>query len=323
MGSKITVGSFQENFNSKAYYVIDHTIFKLFNPFFKAIEANSIFLIEQPEAQKTWDGLEQLLRFYMQINLNKSSKVTAVGGGAVLDLVGFACSIFKRGISFDFVPTTLLSMVDASIGGKNGINFCGVKNLVGTIQEPSSILIDINFLKTLPKKEILSGFAEMLKIAMIASKKLFEELIQNPLSERLIQDCILLKKEIVAKDLYDKHLRHVLNFGHTVGHAYEAALKGTVPHGFAVALGIMIESKVSFNRGILNADCYQKIMNTIRDIYFPFEKVAFEVLSPYIHQDKKCENGIKMHILETLGSYPELKEVSISEIQEAYESTWM
>ena len=215
------------------------------------------------EKNKNQKNIDDILSILLNKNFNRNDCVISIGGGITGDVSGFAASIFKRGLKFINIPTTLLSQVDSSIGGKTGINNKHGKNLIGTFYQPSLVVSDIIFLKSLPKREIVCGYGEILKHAIISDKKFFSFLDKNgsqifnlksPLIEKAIFKSCSIKKKVVEADEKEMGLRKVLNFGHTFAHAYEATLKYSkkLNHGEAVILGIKTAAKFSLSINILN-----------------------------------------------------------------------
>lgn len=212
-------------------------------PLLKSIKFNLNYTLPTGELHKSFNTLEKLLRFLLENKADKNVLLIALGGGMVTDLVGFAASIYKRGVSYINIPTTLLAMVDASIGGKTGIDFNGLKNAVGSMYPPLCILSDVAFLKTLSKTEITSGWAEVLKHLLITNRPLPETI--PTISNKDLTTWSGIKYDIIRQDPYEKNGRLALNAGHTVGHAMESFYINNnkpMPHGFAIAAGLWIES---------------------------------------------------------------------------------
>ena len=215
----------------------------------KALNTAKVFSIPAGEKYKTLDTVLTTWNFLLNNNADKTSLLICLGGGVVCDLGGFIASTFKRGIHFINVPTTLLAMADASVGGKNGIDFNSYKNLIGTITQPQGVFIEESFLKTLPLRQIKNGFAEIVKAALIGDKKLWKKFLSlSKLPETkltdFIFDSVVVKNKIVLKDPTEKNIRKILNFGHTVGHAIEAHYldkKNSLLHGEAIVMGMCIE----------------------------------------------------------------------------------
>ena len=259
----------------------------------------------------------------------------------VMDLGGFVSSTYQRGIPFVNIPTTLLSMIDAAIGGKNGINLNSVKNAVGTIKLPQEVIINPQFLMTLPPQQLLNGFGEMLKYALIGNKALWDELkiLQSihyqDIKKDWIDKCVAFKENIVQEDLYDTGLRHILNFGHTIGHGIEAwALDNdcrdarpcvsteNIPHGHAVALGMVAESYLSMKYGLLSSSEYDEIRDTIIRFYGSYlqnieNQNILKIVSFCLHDKKNLDGRINITMLEGIGHASPNHWVSKEECEEA------
>ncbi len=281
---------------------------------------------------KNLQTLTVLWEKLMRKGADRKSLIINLGGGVVTDMGGFVAATFKRGVKFIHVPTSLLGMVDAAIGGKNGINFMEVKNQIGTIMQPEFIWINTEFLKTLPQDEFISGFAEMLKHGLIADSSYWEELKdfhQNPsdvkLSE-LIKTSVNIKNRIVQKDPFEQDLRKLLNYGHTVGHALESYMNYQkhikLSHGKAVAAGMIIEAYLSYKINDLTLNDLNDIKQSINVIY-PVIKLSINDIKQIIDLmqfDKKNENGvIKFVLLNTIGAADFNKEVPEALLFEAFE----
>lgn len=248
-------------------------------------------VVKATECNKTLDGgVAHLLNEFVQRNVTKSTTVVGVGGGIIQDVVGFACAVFKRGVPWVYVPTTLLGMCDSCIGGKVGINHRGVKNLVGLFAAPEHVLINTRFLNTLPPRETLNGYGEMVKFAALAGGNAFDHMLDHLNDpDEMIRYSLAVKNAVVAVDPFDSNERLALNLGHTVGHAIEAATYNRVSHGVAVAFGIEVvrqtlapevawpESYYAVFRHILTA--FQKEQG-----WEPLDKAAFVKA---VMQDKK------------------------------------
>ena len=253
-------------------------------------------------------------------NFNRNDCVISVGGGITGDVSSFASSIFKRGLKFINIPTTLLSQVDSSIGGKTGINNKYGKNLIGSFYQPSLVISDIIFLKSLSKREIICGYGEILKHAIIRDKKFFSFLNKNghqilnlksPLIESAIFKSCSIKKKIVEIDEKEKGIRKVLNFGHTFAHAYEATLgySKRLNHGEAVILGIKTAAKFSLSNKILNIKEFNLIENHLNKLNLPrnigklFSIRDLNKILSFMKKDKKnSTNKINLVLLKKIGS---------------------
>ena len=260
-------------------------------------------VIPSGENNKKIDSVTKIWQFLSENGADRKSLLINIGGGMLTDLAGFAASTFKRGIHFLNIPTTLLSQVDASVGGKTGINFNGLKNEIGTFQEPEAVIINTEFLKTIDTGNFKSGFAEMIKHGLIHNPSHLEDLknfdLQNidyDLLQELINDSVDVKIWFVSNDPTEKDIRKALNFGHTVGHAFEsfAMEKGTpILHGFAVAYGMIAELYLSVKKcGFPDDECIS-LSAWLKEIYgkFVIGEDSFERLYKLMTHDKKNESG--------------------------------
>lgn len=240
--SKIIYNKFSVESCKNAFFVIDLKVDQIYQ-ISQTLPIQKVLIIRSGEKAKSFSSFCRIIKFFADNEISKNDEIVAVGGGSLLDLVGFATSIYKRGLPVNFVPTTLLSMADAAIGGKNAINYQTYKNLLGTIYLPYSITIDHNFLKTLPRKHLISGYFEILKVSMLKSSEFFFDLINdssisfnNKYLKNIVKTSIDFKLSIINNDLYDNNLRKILNFGHTIGHAIE--LNYNLTHGLSVGYGM-------------------------------------------------------------------------------------
>jgi 3-dehydroquinate synthase len=262
-----------------------------------------IFQLPAGEMQKSLAAVAQLFDVLLMMGIDRSSAIIALGGGVVGDLVGFVAATFMRGIPFVHVPTSLLAQVDSSIGGKVGVNHPVVKNLVGIFYQPALVLADPQTLYTLPNEEYVAGLGEVVKYGMIHNAQLFSYLEQRhdavlslepKALEFVIATCVSSKAEIVAADEREKGLRAVLNFGHTVAHALEAATGySKFRHGEAVAIGLVCESRLAVRLGLLSRDAEDRLSALLLWLGLPIkqEQVAPEHLLHLMLLDKKVSSG--------------------------------
>jgi 3-dehydroquinate synthase len=252
-------------------------------------------------------NIETLAHVWKELGDNgatRHSLMINLGGGMVTDLGGFAASTFKRGIKYINIPTTLLAMVDASVGGKTGINFNGLKNEIGVFSPAQSVLIATEFLKTLDMNNILSGYAEMLKHGLISTIRHWAELLKFDMNnidyqalQTLVDKSVKIKEDIVTQDPYEKGIRKALNLGHTVGHAFESLAMETnrpVLHGYAVAWGIVCELYFSHLKVGFPKDKLRQTLQFIKDNYgvFVFDCKQYDRLYEFMTHDKKNSAGI-------------------------------
>jgi len=249
----------------------------------------------------------------LEYSADRHSVLINLGGGKICDLGGFVASIFKRGMRWINIPTTVLAQVDAAIGGKTGVNLMGYKNMLGTFQFPEHTVIHPGFLRTLPKREVLSGFAEMAKHAIIASPELWRamltaEYIDLKFIEARIGEAMEIKREIVARDFMEKGDRKQLNFGHTVGHALESFMMESpaakLLHGEAVALGMMAETHISYQMGLVSEDVLIEISTFLAQNYqgVDIDENEYHRLIEIMRQDKKSnKDRLNMTLIRGIG----------------------
>ena len=285
-----------------------------FLPYLESDLTIEIVEFEAGEPNKNIETCVQIWNVLTELGADRKSLVINLGGGVVTDLGGFVASTFKRGMDFIHIPTTLLSMVDASVGGKNGVDLGNLKNQIGVINVPKMVLIDTQYLETLPKNEMRSGLAEMLKHGLIYDKIYWEKFLDLKAIDyadfdELIYRSVEIKNEIVLQDPTEKNIRKALNFGHTLGHAIESYFlenenKKTLLHGEAIAIGMILESYVSLEKGLLNSGEYQEIKATIKAIYddVVFDENDIEPILELLIHDKKNEYGnIQFALIEGIG----------------------
>ena len=295
---------------------------KIINDIRKSLKNKKIFSlsINASEKNKNQKHIDKILHCLLSQNFSRQDCLISVGGGITGDLSGFAASIFKRGLQFVNIPTTLLSQVDSSVGGKTGINSKYGKNSIGSFYQPKLVISDINFLKSLPRREIICGYGEILKHSIIANKTFFKFLekniskilkLQSPFIEKAVFESCKIKKKIVEKDEKEKNLRKILNFGHTFAHAYEAALgfSRRLNHGEAVILGINTALEFSVQNRFLKNNEYKLIKSHLvnsklpHDIksYFSLKDVK-KILSFMIKDKKNITDKINLVLLRKIGS---------------------
>ena len=248
----------------------------------------STIVIEPGERKKNRETKEEIENILLKNHLGRDTCLIAFGGGVILDLVGFVAATYARGIPLVSIPTTLLGMVDASIGGKTGVNTEKGKNLIGSYYFPTYILIDFSFLDTLPEKEKKNGYAEIIKYGLIADCSLFHKIETMPIQEVILKS-IKIKKRIIEKDPRETGLRRSLNFGHTIGHAIEKFLHYEIAHGEAVGFGMLFASFLSCKLGFLSEEEYLKIASLLQRFGFSthLPKMSYSDLQEALLLDKK------------------------------------
>lgn len=285
-----------------------------------------LFSVSPGEGSKTLEVIEHLAEKLLEAGIDRTGFVLAVGGGVVCDLAGFLASIYMRGIRCGYVSSSLLSQVDASTGGKNGVNLGGTKNLLGNIRQPEFVICDPGMLLTLPEQEYLSGLAELIKTAVIGDNELFD-LIDRSYKEIMGRDCNLLtvlvaksvnfKASVVSEDEKETGLRRILNFGHTFGHAVE--MQKSVKHGFAVASGMELATNFSFEKGFIRTCEKDRIINLLNKFgLLEMNNIPDDQIDQLILHDKK-KTGTDIHFVFTEGIGKAIvKKVSVGEVIDFY-----
>jgi 3-dehydroquinate synthase len=337
-----TLQSYLENSNfRKVMVVCDERILQLHEEFVRIHFADNqhtqffFFPIPVTESHKEMSMVMQLLDQLLIHHFDKNHLIINLGGGIISDLGGFAAAVYKRGIPFINVPTTLLGMVDAAHGGKNGVNFHHLKNGLGSIYFPQQVFIEPLFLYTLSDQEWLNGFAELLKTALIGDAELWYKLelwvlgeslsqLRSRISAQVIKQVANIKNGLVQQDPQDRGVRQQLNFGHTIGHALESLhleKEIELPHGFAVAAGIYYETELATRKGILETNQKKRIQRVVQKLY-DIPQLDLSEQSRLIHfisQDKKNKNGeIHMSLISEIGKGIHGVPVSIAEIESLF-----
>ena len=265
--------------HDRTFILVDETTERCCLPIVSGLDCvlgAQIIVIGATDSHKTLESLSYVWEALGEGGATRHSLLINIGGGMVTDLGGFAASTFKRGINYINIPTTLLSMVDASVGGKTGINFRGLKNEIGVFSNASTVILDTTFLKTLDAENICSGYAEMLKHGLISNEKMWAELINFDLArpdlqqlQTMVADSVAVKQRIVTEDPLEQGIRKALNLGHTVGHAFESfALKHSpILHGYAVAYGLISELYLSTVKTGFPSDKMHQTVSFIKEHY--------------------------------------------------------
>jgi 3-dehydroquinate synthase len=288
-----------------SFYIIDSNLKKIV-----PIKFQNYLFIEATEANKSLEKIPQIISRMQYAGLNRTSHVVAIGGGIIQDIVTFAASIYMRGISWTYMPTTLLGMVDSCIGGKSAINTMGYKNLIGNFHPPKNILIDLRFLETLNNVQIACGLYEAVKISYAKDIEIFLSYLDNnpklPLNnftaQNLISRVLKTKKWFIEIDEFDQKERLILNFGHTFGHALESSSNYTIAHGLAVGMGMIIAIQFSKNENLLNdkgIECTELLENYIKsiinnyisNIIKQYPKLDLNYILKNFDNDKKHKTG--------------------------------
>jgi 3-dehydroquinate synthase len=324
------------NHYSKIFILVDENTSQfclphLLNQLATEIEIEIIEL-EVGEIHKNIATCTEVWGALSELGADRKSILINLGGGVISDLGGFVACTFKRGIDFINIPTTLLSMVDASIGGKNGVDLGSIKNQIGIIREPKAVIIDTQFLSTLPQNEMRSGLAEMLKHGLIFDKNYWDKFknlkdLNTVDLDNLIHQSIQIKNTIVCEDISENGIRKSLNFGHTLGHGIESyflenEVKTSLLHGEAIAVGMILESYISREKGLLTNEEYQEIKYIINDIFdrIEFTQNDIDKIIELLIFDKKNEFGkVQFALLDGIGKIKINQETTNNLIHNAFE----
>ena len=282
------------------------------------------FIVPAGEESKSISTLSALVEFMAENKLTRSDFAVALGGGVTGDMVGLASSLYLRGIEFVQVPTTLLASVDSSVGGKTAVNLTAGKNLMGAFYQPSLVLCDTDTLSTLPEEEFANGMAEVIKYGVIFDKELFDKVKSGDVKsdmENIIARCVELKRDVVAKDEFDKGDRQLLNFGHIMAHSIEKCSNFEIPHGSAVAIGMVIAAKASAALGWSKEDCTNAIIEANKNNSLPCEcSYAPKDLADAALSDKKRTGGtINFVVPEVMGNCI-LKKIPVEDLYKIAEN---
>jgi 3-dehydroquinate synthase len=313
--------SFSDIKNDNAILITDTTVFALHQQKFTLYKT---IVIEAGEAFKQQQTVDKIINQLIELGADRKTTLIGVGGGVVTDITGYVASVYMRGIKFAFVPTTILAMVDAAIGGKNGIDVGLYKNIVGTINQPKFLLYDYSFLQTLPHEQWVNGFAEIIKHACIKDAELFTELENNTIEKykadttllaTLIQKNVSIKTTVVLNDEFEQGERKLLNFGHTFGHAIENLHQ--LLHGHAVSIGMVMAAKISEEiNGFYSVDKERLLTLLTRyelPIQFAFDKRnVFSILT----KDKKRDGDSMNFILLNQIGDAKIQSISLTQLED-------
>ena len=302
-----------EAFSAIAVIADNHT-FRFCYPTLKPLlPKHTLIRIKAGEEQKHLATCEQIWDALTRANFDRHALVLNLGGGVIGDMGGFCAATYKRGIAFAQLPTTLLAQVDASVGGKLGVDFQGFKNHIGVFQQPNAVLIAPTFLKTLPERELRSGFAEVIKHCLIADAAMWETIRRLDLDEQdwpsLVAHSVAVKQRVVAQDPTEKGVRKILNFGHTLGHAVETYFlnqpRKRLLHGEAIAIGMVAEARIAYEKKMINGSLLGQIEEYLFAVYGNVH-LTDEAIAPILAltlQDKKNRGrAVRMALLDGSGS---------------------
>jgi 3-dehydroquinate synthase len=308
----------------KTLIITDRNIFNLYADFF---EDRRVLIVEPGEGSKTLETAARLMQQMATLGITKDQFLVGMGGGMVTDITGFIASVYMRGLSFGFIATSLLGMIDAALGGKNGVNLGLYKNMIGTIRQPRWIIFDRTLLYTLPHEEWVNGFAEIIKYGAILDAALFELLEKHSLDDfrdkhyltsKLLYICTHRKTQLVEQDVDDKDVRRLLNFGHTIGHAIEK--QQDLPHGHAVAMGMAAACRISEEINNFASADKERVLQLIRKFGLPAH-IGFhkkKVLEILMLDKKRQDDTIHYVMVDAIGK-GSVKGIPIKQFTDLFE----
>lgn len=300
--------------HTRAFYIVDKNCYRFNKEKMTFLKGENIFFVTSTEKNKSFKTYKKIINELLKKQYTKKDTLVGVGGGIVCDLTTFVAGTFKRGIKHTLIPTTLLAMIDASIGGKGGINFHSFKNQVGVIKQPDEIIICTDFLSTLSEAEYKSAYGEIIKYAFI-SKGIYSLIKEGfKVDSDFISKCIDLKLSFVTEDPNENEKRKILNFGHTIGHALEAMSRGKISHGLAVAYGIRYIIERKYKLGLFSEDQRDKYNEVFEFFDIGTIQIDNNKLKKYILKDKKMIDDQKLEFIDIdeVG-YCRVKKISVED----------
>jgi 3-dehydroquinate synthase len=284
------------------HFVIDKKVYETLPDELK-LSLFNVVLIEANEQTKSYQGIEPIIVELLQQNLRRDSTLVAIGGGITQDITCFIAATFMRGIKWAFVPTTLLAQADSCIGSKSSINFNSYKNLLGSFTPPNKIIISQQFLETLPDNDFTSGVGEIAKLLIIAGKNFEFGRVNRTTIFNFTLEALMIKREFIEKDEFDKGIRQILNYGHCIGHGIESATNFVIPHGIAISMGMDVVNRFALNKKLITQERFQHLHNSIAPLYQNFNKVAIQVEKVFYSQTKDKKNtGNKINLVLPVGN---------------------
>ncbi len=301
--------------------IVDSSVYYLYHPF----HIKNQIIIRVDEKNKSLKSIEEIYSKLVEFGAGRNTHIYAIGGGITCDMVGFAASTYLRGLPFSLIPTTLLAQADAAIGGKSGVNYRNVKNIIGAINQPEEVIISTSFLNSLNERLISAGFAEIIKMAFIRDTELYNMLLEFDFEEPnflskgfidILKRTINNKVQIVVEDELEAGTRRILNFGHTIGHGIESAYR--IQHGDAVSLGMVFAAKLSEKLGLIEKDVVKKLILLLNKFKLPTnELIEPKPVIDYLKSDKKREGSlINFVLLEGIGKSM-VKKIKLELIEKA------
>ena len=292
------ISQLNDNLVSKAVYIIDSNICKLYSERIdKILSSQRVVLIDASEGNKSLDKMPGYVKELVSLNIKRGDPLIAIGGGIIQDITCFLASTLMRGLPWFFYPTTLLSQADSCIGSKSSINSGEFKNILGTFLPPEQVIIDVDFLQTLEQREIFSGLGEMLKVHAINNPESFnlisgsyEKILDDPtVMEEFIFNSLSMKKKLIEIDEFDQGPRNIMNYGHSFGHAIESATNYGIPHGIAVTMGMDIANFIAIALGVSNTSTFERMHDVLHKNCKAYRYVNINVdsLLNALSKDKK------------------------------------
>src|ERR1017187_2914423 len=307
----------EKGLNTNILFLIDKNVMKFHSERIKSMMdkfsgKNNFYIMPSGEKNKSTNRYNNILAFLAENNYGRDSLIVAIGGGVTGDITGFVASTYLRGIQLVHIPTTLLAVVDSSIGGKTGINFFNRKNIVGSFYQPDFVLTDTVFFDSLPENEVISGTGEIIKYAFLSDRDFYNDVndsydsiisLHKETLNRIIPVCIKIKAEIVSEDEQESELRKILNLGHTFAHAYESYFDFGIKHGNAVAAGIISSLFLSFKKGIINKTSLNYFLNLPTKMIFTSDRDLHEgeIINRMLSDKKNREGRIKFILIKDIG----------------------
>ncbi|MCK9444435.1 MAG: 3-dehydroquinate synthase [Tissierellaceae bacterium] len=310
-GILVNIDDFIEPNNEQNFLISDENVYELYGHYFENLKGYEKIIVKPGEQSKSLETVSHILGQMLGLKGSRKSKVIAFGGGVVGDLGGFCSSIYMRGIEYIQIPTTILAQVDSSIGGKTGVNFQNHKNTVGTFHQPSKVIVDIDLLQSLDRRQILNGLGEIIKYGIIYDYEFFKYVKENiegigksnsKVMSSVIKRCCEIKSEIVSKDEKEQNLRKILNFGHTFGHGLESITNFLkYNHGEAVIIGMYYETLLAKRLGAIDSEYFQEIMDFLNSLRVDLNVEDYPAanLIDIMANDKKNHDGKISFILPT------------------------
>ena len=310
-----------KKFDSNNFYLIDKNIISLYGESLGEIFSSpNVVIIDPSEGEKSMEGITPIIRRLVDLKIRRSNTLIAIGGGITQDITCFIASTLFRGLQWRFMPTTLLAQADSCIGSKSSINLGSVKNILGTFCPPNDVMIRVEFLKSLSRRELLSGIGEILKVHAIAGMAAFDSLARNydaltadvQLIKKYIYDSLVIKKEYIELDEFDKGIRNIFNYGHTFGHAIETATNFSIPHGVAVSIGMDMANQIACYRQLISKSHFERMHGILGRHYSEFSTtlIPFDKFHDAISKDKK-NTASQLSLILPVGENASIERVAI------------